>query len=371
LVVGNFRVRRIEELAEFKEQLTTLLIGILFVLLAADVRVVDVAALGPRALLVVAALVLVVRPAVVWLSAMRTGLAWRDKMFLSWIGPRGIVAAAVATVFASALDRHGVAGGTQLRALVFIVIATTVTLQGLSAGPLASLLGLRRAGNTGYLILGANAVAIHVAKQLVSAGAQVELVDTSTEHAAAAQAAGLKVIFGNALDPRTLAKARLDTRSHVVALTESESINMLFAQYVAEHTADPPTLLVAIDPNATGVAPSMVEKAGGRVLFGRGVELDAWIVRWRHNDVDVVRMRVTAEVERVVYPEGVLPLVRVRQGAASLIDSETHLRGDDVVELAVTHEARAASDAWFATQGWVAISHARHEPITKPLRAAS
>lgn len=364
LVVGNLRVHRMEELAEFKEQLTTLLIGLLFVLLAADVRMADVAAIGPRALWVVAALMIVVRPAVVWLASIGAGLAWRDKLFISWIGPRGIVAAAVATVFASALARHGVAGGTELRALVFIVIAMTVTLQGLSAGPLASLLKLRRASNTGYLFLGANELAILLATRFARAGIAVELVDTSSEHAAAAEAAGLKVIYGNGLDPRTLAKARVDTRSHIVAVTASESVNMLFAQKLADELQEPPRLLVAIDPSSTGVAPEMVHKVGGTVLFGRGVELDAWLVRMRHKSVELVRkMYVGPEGPRDPLPEQVLPLYREREGVPRLIDDRSELREGDLVELLLATEARDAIDAWFATQPWQDVVEARHEPV--------
>ncbi|MEP6859090.1 MAG: cation:proton antiporter [Deltaproteobacteria bacterium] len=372
LVVGNLRIRRMEELAEFKEQLTTLLVGLLFVLLAADVRMADVAAIGPRALLVVGALMIVVRPAVVWLSSIGAGLAWRDKLFISWIGPRGIVAAAVATVFATALDRHGVAGGTQLRALVFIVIAMTVTLQGLSAGPLASLLKLRRASNTGYLFLGANPLAIHLARRFAGAGHPVELIDTSSDQAAAAQAAGLKVIFGNGLDPRTLAKARIDTRSHVVAVTSSESVNMLLAQKVADDTPEPPHLLVAIDASSTGVAPAMVHKVGGTVLFGRGVDLDAWLVRLRHKNVEVVRrMYVGPEGPRDPFPDQVLALYREREGVPRLIDDHTELRDGDIVELMLATDAREAIDTWFASQPWQAVVEARHEPVLAKPRSTT
>ncbi|HEY6040310.1 MAG TPA: NAD-binding protein, partial [Kofleriaceae bacterium] len=240
----------------------------------------------------------------------------------------------------------------------------TVTLQGLSAGPLASLLKLRRASNTGYLFLGANELAILLAKRFARAGITVELVDTSSEHAAAAEAAGLKVIYGNGLDPRTLAKARVDTRSHVVAATASESVNMLFAQKLADDLQEPPRLLVAIDPSSTGVAPAMVHKVGGTVLFGRGVELDAWLVRMRHKGVELVRkMYVGPEGPRDPLPEQVLPLYREREGVPRLIDDHTELRDGDLVELLLAVEAREAIDAWFATQPWQDVVEARHEPV--------
>ncbi len=363
LVVGNLRVRRMEELAEFKEQLTTLLIGLLFVLLAADVRMADVAAIGAPAFVVVAALMLVVRPAVVWLSSIGAGLHWRDKIFISWVGPRGIVAAAVATVFASALAKNHVAGGTQLRALVFVVIATTVTLQGLSAGPLASLLKLRRASNTGYLFLGANTLAIHLAKRFAAAGITVELIDTSSDNAAAGQAAGLKVIYGNGFDALTLAKARVESRSHVVAVTTSESVNMLFAQKIASDLVEPPRLLVAIDPNTTGVSPEMAHAIGATIAFGRGVDLDGWLVRWHHKGVEIERrMYVGTEGLAEAFPESMLPLYRERAGELSMIDETTHLREGDIVELALAADEREQIDAWFATRAW--------QPLVEALAAA-
>ncbi|CAN5116045.1 sodium:proton antiporter [soil metagenome] len=361
LVVGNLGVRRIEELAEFKEQLTTLLIGLLFVLLAADVRVADVVAIGPGAFAVVAVLMLVVRPAIVWTASIGAKMSWRDKLFISWIGPRGIVAAAVATVFATALERNGIPGGTQLRALVFVVIATTVTLQGLSAGWLAKLLGLRRAANTGYMFVGANAISIHLAQRFAAAGHNVELVDTSGDQARHAQLAGVKLIFGNALDPRTLAKARIDTRSHAVALTASESVNMLFAQRFSELAKEPPRTFVAIDDATTGVSPEMVHTAGARVLFGRGVEIDTWLVRFRHSHVSIVRwMYVGAEPMKLsTLPETVLPLFSERRGTPKLVDEMLEVREGDIVELALLNDASAAIDAWFAESPWQHVFEVR------------
>ena len=88
-MVGHVRSAALEDLLDFKEQLTVMLIGMLFVLLAADVRIAEVTALGPRALAVVAVLMLVVRPAGVVACTGGSGLSWREKTFLSWIAPWG------------------------------------------------------------------------------------------------------------------------------------------------------------------------------------------------------------------------------------------------------------------------------------------
>ncbi len=117
VVVGNLRTRVDRDLREFKDQLTVLLIGLLFVLLAADVRFEDVLALGWRGLAVVGLLVIVVRPLNVCLSTLGSELSLRERLFVSWIAPRGIVAAAVASVTATALESQGMAGGPELRAM--------------------------------------------------------------------------------------------------------------------------------------------------------------------------------------------------------------------------------------------------------------
>ena len=128
VAVGNFGGRR--ELGEIEEQLTLGLIGVLFVLLAANVRLADVAGLGAAGLATVAALALVVRPLNVFLSTAGSYLDLRERAFLAWVAPRGVVAAAVASLFAEALEARGLGGATEFRALVFLTIAVTVVVQG-------------------------------------------------------------------------------------------------------------------------------------------------------------------------------------------------------------------------------------------------
>ena len=107
LAVGNIRTRALPELLEFKEQLTLMLIGMLFVLLAADVRVQEVRSLGSPGLWTVVALMLVVRPLNVFIGTLGSDLTLREKLFMCWLAPRGIVAAAGASLFADTLTRAG------------------------------------------------------------------------------------------------------------------------------------------------------------------------------------------------------------------------------------------------------------------------
>jgi len=143
VVVGNTRSPVERDLREFKDQLTVMLIGLLFILLAADVRFAEVRALGWAGLAVVMALIFVVRPFGVWLCTLGSDLDRGERFFLAWVAPRGIVAAAIASLVAADLERAGLEGGAELRALVFLTIAVTVTLAGFSAGPVGNFLGVR------------------------------------------------------------------------------------------------------------------------------------------------------------------------------------------------------------------------------------
>ena len=190
LVVGNARARVVAELRELQEQLSTLLVGLLFVLLAADVRMGEVAGLGWAGAGLVAALMFVVRPLNVLAGTWGTDLTWREKAFLGWLAPRGIVAAAVSSLFAESLEQEGIAGGSELRAMVFLVITATVLIQGLSGGLVANLLGLRRPSNRGYVILGANALGLALARALGETGEEVLLIDSNPQACAEAAAEG-------------------------------------------------------------------------------------------------------------------------------------------------------------------------------------
>src|SRR5690606_21274847 len=123
---------------EFKERLTVLLVSALFILLAARLEIADITGLGWQAWAFVALLIIVVRPISVLLSTIGTKLNWRERVFLSWMAPRGIVAASVASIFGLAMGETA----AQLAPVMFLVIICTVTIYGLTSGPLARALGL-------------------------------------------------------------------------------------------------------------------------------------------------------------------------------------------------------------------------------------
>ncbi len=197
VVMANRRRLALDSLLEFKETLSVLLISALFIILAARLDVAAMAGLGPATALLVAVVLLVARPLSIWVSAWGTDLNLKEKLLLSWIAPRGIVAAAVTALFAIRLEQHGWAEASLLVPLVFIIIITTVVVQGLTAKLLARKLGLRERKPDGLLLFGANPLARELAQQLQQAGVKVLLADPSWENIRAARMASLPTYFGN------------------------------------------------------------------------------------------------------------------------------------------------------------------------------
>lgn len=195
--LANMRGVPIDEILEFKESLSVLLISALFILLAARMELQAVYDLGAAAIWILAALIFIARPLAVNLASLGTDLSWQERSFLSWIAPRGIVAAAVSSLFAFRLEEIGIEEAAMLVPLVFLVIVITVALQSISATPLARLLRVREPSSNGYLFLGANAVARDIANAFKKLDVPVVLSDTSWENYRAARMEGLSVYYGN------------------------------------------------------------------------------------------------------------------------------------------------------------------------------
>ena len=289
VVVGNVRTRVDRDLREFKDQLTVLLVGLLFILLAADVRLADVRALGWIGAAVVAALVLVVRPLNVAIATAGSELTRGERVFIAWLAPRGIVAAAIAALTAGAMERRGIPGGAEIRALVFLTIAGTVLLAGFTAGPVASLLGLRLPKRETVAILGARGLGLVLGEELRRAGVPVLFLDSNPHHCRRAEEAGFQVVFGNALEERTLQRARFEQVGAAVGLTSNETLNCLFVGQ-ARDAFSVPEGYVSLTNEEAGMTLDLVRQREARVLFEAVHDTDRWDVRSRHGEIEVVQL---------------------------------------------------------------------------------
>jgi len=194
-VLGMYLARResstIREVVAFNESLRTLLISVLFILLAARIEPDALRDVLAPSLVFLALLVFVARPLSVLVSTVRTSLSWRERVFLMAMAPRGIVAAAVSAIFAIRLEEEGIPDAAKIVPIVFLVIIGTIIVYGFLAGPAARWLGLAEAHANGVLIAGSHAVARGLALELKSRDVKTVLVDTDPYNVTRAIALGL------------------------------------------------------------------------------------------------------------------------------------------------------------------------------------
>ncbi|MCI0340960.1 MAG: cation:proton antiporter [Planctomycetales bacterium] len=268
-----------EAFRALKETLTVLFLSLIFVLLGAHVPLTTVAGAGWGGVATVAGLVLVVRPACVAVSTLRTRLTLRERFFLMGVAPRGVVAASVASLFALRLERQGLPGGDRVVALVFLTVIATVAVYGLGAAPLARALGVRRDPEKTLLLVGANALGRRIGRLFADAGWRVTLLDRNERRCALAAEAGLRAVAGSALDPDDLERAGAGASGCVLALTENPEVNALACRLARQHfrvaAAHPAVLPGSMDAARLTAGPEAA------VLFGGPVPLDEWNARAR------------------------------------------------------------------------------------------
>jgi len=235
IILANQKAVAIKHVVEFKENLRVLLISVLFIVLASRLQLTELTALGFQGIAFLAALLLLVRPAAVFLSTVGAGLQWRERLFLAWIAPRGIVAAAVSSVFALELADSGqVVGVKELVPVTFLVIVGTVTVYGLTAAPLARWLKIADPDPQGILFAGAAPFVQAIAEAVQKAGFDVLLIDTNHRNIAAARMSGLPTCWANVLSEYVREEIDLGGIGRLAAMTPNDVVNALAAQQFSE-----------------------------------------------------------------------------------------------------------------------------------------
>ena len=234
IAAANQRLTSVEHIREFKESLSVLLVSSLFILLSARIDAAQIRQLGVGTVLFVGVLIVVGRPLAVWASTLGSNLSWREKAFVAAMAPRGIVAAAVSSVFALRLRAAGVDGAERLVPVTFAVIVITVTIYGLAAVPVGRALGVAKGrGGGGFLVVGANPLARSVGEALRAGGQQVLMVDTNPRHLAAARMGGFDTLHDSAVGDRVVERVEGTGIGTLLALTPNEEVNTLAAVHFA------------------------------------------------------------------------------------------------------------------------------------------
>lgn len=226
MVLGNGKLENIKELLYFKESLSVLLISILFILLAANINIEDLMLLyNWRTAALFAIVVFVIRPLGVFLSTARSKLKTNEKVFISWVGPRGIVAAGIASLFGSKLIKQGVEGAEYITPLVFMIVLGTVLLNATTARLFAKLVGVFLTKSDGILIVGASKVSRLLGHYLETNGRHVVLIDSNQSNIEKAKELGLEAINTDIYSNTLTDNIELNDVGYLMAMTGNSSIN--------------------------------------------------------------------------------------------------------------------------------------------------
>lgn len=275
IVLANQKSMPIRRILEFKETLTILLISALFILLSARLELEDFTNLGVGTLLFILALIFVVRPATVIVSSYRSELTFREKLFLMWMAPRGIVAASVASIFALRLEEMGHPQAHLLVPVIFAVIVATCALYGLTALPVARFLKLSQANPQGVLIVGAHSWAREMGKALQQLGHRVLLVDTNFTNLQVARSIGLQTHYGSAVGEHTHEALDLQGIGRVLSLTSNDEVNTLTDMHYSEIFGRGEVYQLAPKTSHTEKEEGVPRELRGRVLFNADCTFDA------------------------------------------------------------------------------------------------
>lgn len=223
--LANMKDVDVDDILEFKETLSVLLISGLFILLASRIELSAILNLGWGSILVIVAIIFVARPLSVFASAIGSGLNLREKALLSWIAPRGIVAAAVSALFSLKLEAQGYAQADTLVPMVFLVIITTVVFQSLTSVRVAKLLKIRAPAPNGFLIFGGGLFCRQFAKELIEQGVTVRLADTNWDAMRAARMESIPTYFGNPMSEHASRTLDLSVFGKVLVMSPYRQLN--------------------------------------------------------------------------------------------------------------------------------------------------
>ncbi|MEO0539967.1 MAG: cation:proton antiporter [Cyanobacteria bacterium P01_A01_bin.105] len=323
-------------LRRFKGQLTVFSVSVLFILLAADLSIASLFALGRGSVFTVAALMLIVRPVNVFACTINSDLGWRQKAFLSWISPRGIVSASVASLFAILLTDRGINGGDAIKALVFLTIIMTVFIQGVSARPVARWLNLTLDKATGVVIVGGHPLGRTLGQLFQQQGESVVIIDTDEEACRQAEAMGLQTYLHSALDADVLETAGLSALGTFLALTTNGEVNAVIAEKAAEEFQPP--RVVAIRPSSDSEPSERQAEANARVMAPK-LAVKTWNTYLRDNTAELQTTQLQSEglaeqreqLEKLVLKGDILPLTVLRSGQLDLAFVPQQWQANDLI----------------------------------------
>ncbi len=315
--LASQRLVTVRHIVEFKENLRVLLISMLFILLAARVELSAFQDTTGASIVFLLCLIVVVRPVSILAATLRTSLNWRERTFLCFMAPRGIVAAAVSSIFAFELTERpgGYPGAERLIPITFLVIVATVGFYGLTAAPAARRLGVASPNPQGLLLAGAAPWVRSLARLLKERKVTVLLVDTNWANVIAARQNGVQAYYGNILLEHVMEELNLNGIGSFLAMTPNDEVNALAALHFGELFGRSGVYQLAPSGTGTGARKSAIPKhLRGRALFREGLSHSQIAERFNAGS-EIKATGLTDEFDyndfRALYGETAIPLLTV------------------------------------------------------------
>jgi hypothetical protein len=336
VLLANQKWISIKHIIEFKENLRVLLIASLFIILAARLQVDDLQYISWNSLFFLLTLIFVIRPISIFLSTIKSGLSWKEKLFLSWMAPRGIVAAAVTSVFALELVEHGYPEAARLVPEMFVVIVGTVAIYGLSAAAVGRWLGVAQPDPQGVLIAGAHPWAREIGLAVQEAGYKVMLVDTNWANLNAARLEGLPTFYASILSEYVMDKIELGSLGRLLALTPNDEVNSLAVLHFTEVFERAEVYQLPPKETNHNRKETISQPLRGRLLFAPHATYAHLTERFKHTEIKKTGLteKFTYEMFKDRYGERALPLFLIKANGNLIIftaSNEVFPKGGDTL----------------------------------------
>lgn len=250
MILANMKNVDVSDILEFKETLSVLLISGLFILLATRMDFGAIANIGMGAIVVVLVVMFVARPISVFISGAGMALSLNEKLLLSWIAPRGIIAAAVSALFALKLEAQGYPQAEVLVPMIFIIIIVTVVVQSLTSAHVAKWLGLRSAHPNGVFLFGASQFSRALAYELNRNEIPCVLADTNWDMIKTARMENIKTYFGNPMSEHAQRHLDISSIGSVLILSPYRQLNPLVMMHF-EHELGKETPILGLGNKET------------------------------------------------------------------------------------------------------------------------
>ena len=365
MTMANTKFASMVEFRRFKENIAIILVSGVFVVLTATLTpdVLRGFLLNWRVWAFVFTMMFIIRPVAVMLSTLWSGLTWREALLVGWIQPRGVVAVAVAGLFAAELQALGRPEGAIFVPLAFALVFATVLAAGFTIGPVSKLLKQSAGGGDGVMIVGANPWTLGLAKSLKDMGIKVLVADTNWRRLRGARLQGHATFYGEVLSEN--ADMRLDHSAfnHIIAATPNDAYNALVCVEFAPELGRHRVFQVSGGEQDEDDGDSIAFTSRGRTLSSRGRSFDAltrdWWSGWRFSATNIseeyslddffASRSEDVDIFLIKRPDGTLEFVQPSK--ASKVEKGTVLSFSSKAENSMSDDRDAAPKASVSPSG--------------------